>query len=260
MNQEVGATQSTSQPLRAAHSDTASAGYSILRLVLLALVAGAIAGGIAWAALPIFRVPSELEIPFPPEGISAQREAARLHCRLLNSVVFFGTFGFLLSAIMGGGEAAARRLSGGAAARILAGVILGTVIGCLAGAAGELLNQVLPGKEQLVPIAKTVMAQGATLALLCAAVAAAVGLASGGVAAARSNVVSGILAGILVAFLVPVLFSLALPNVDTEVAVPGAATVAKTQKHLGALVVYLGMICVTLGVLIPLGSRPRRAK
>ncbi len=237
-----------------AKSQPSSAGLALVRSLILALAAGTLAAAVALTVLPLFDVPAELRVPFPPPEIAVAREASTLQCRLLNAVVFMGSLGFFMSLLMGVGEAAVRRFSGGVVGRLVAGVVLATIVAGLSGALGQFLTQQLFVAKFSVPVTRTVLAQACMLGLFGIGVAAAVGLVVGGVRGAGTNVVSGLMAGILVAFLFPLICSLMLPNVHTEVAIPGAGSVREAEAHLVALAFYLLMITVTLGVLIPLGS------
>ncbi len=262
MEPEVDAAESADLPQTpsSALSEPSSAGLALARSLILALAAGGIVACVVLAVFPLFTVPAELLAPFPPPEIAVAREASVLQCRMLNAIVALGSLGFFMSLLMGTGEAAVRRFSGGTIGRLVAGVVLATIVAGLSGALGQFLTQQLATVKSLVPIARSSLTQACMLGLFGAGVAAAVGLVVGGGRTARLNIVSGLMAGILVSFLFPVVCALALPNLQTEVAIPGSGTVGVDHKNAMGLVLYIGLIVVMLGALIPLGNWRRGKK
>lgn len=233
---------------------------ALLRTLGLSLVASAIVIVFVMVVFPIFTLPPELEIGFPPPEITAAREARMAEIRIQHAAIVLALFGFLASLLIGLGEAATRRYSRQALTGLVAGVLLATIVGAASGVVGQLLMQTIGSMERIVPVASAFVAQACMLGLVGAGIAAAVGLVTGGVSAAVNNIVSGLMAGILVAFLFPFISTLALPHIRTEVLLPGAGTVGMAQKNLVGLTLYVGLIAVALGLLIPLGSRPKKKK
>jgi hypothetical protein len=69
---------------------------------------------------------------------------------------------------------------------------------------------------------------------------------------------SGLLAGIVAAFVFPVATTFLTPDLRTEVVMPGG--VLRGQKHTLGLAMYLGLLVVALGLMLPLGSRATSRK
>jgi hypothetical protein len=229
-----------------------------LCLILAILACGILAGAVI-IGFPIFHVPAELMVPFPPEEIAVAREASMRHVAMLNATVAMGVLGFLMSVLLGMGEAAARRFSEGTVVRLVVGIILATAVGCVSGVVGQFLVQLLHVPEgPLTPIVRTFLVQAGMFGLFGLGVGAALGFVAGGARTAGAVAVSGLLAGIVAAFVFPVTSAFVTPDLSTEVVMPGG--VLRGQKHTLGLALYLGLLAVALGLILPFGSRGAKPK
>jgi hypothetical protein len=239
-------------------SDTGLA--AIGRSLTLSVIAGAIVVMFVMAFFPIFAIPDELMIPFPPPEIAQARGARTAEVRLQNAVVFTATLGLMLSLFIGTGTAITRRFAGNTVPMLIGGVVLATAVSAASGAVGYYLLQSVRSMDSLVPIAQTFIVQACMLGLIGAVVAFAAGLVSGNVSAAANNIVSGIMAALVAAFLFPLISSFAMPKLFTEGVIPGAGYMQKAGKDFLGLTLYVSLFVVALGLLIPLGSRPKKQK
>jgi hypothetical protein len=253
---------SSSEEIRDTAAATATSpqgGSAPLALVLLlSLAAGGVIVGITMSVFPIFSIPLELQVPEPSAEIMAAYQAKVAEVRMMHSVVFFCMLTVIMSLLVGAGELMSRRFAGSAFLGLIAGLLLAAIVGAASGAFGHTIFKSIGSFEGLTPIIRTFLVHASILALCGAAIAAAVGLVSGGVSGAVNNIASGLMAGILVAFLFPVVTSFALPREQTEVMIPGAGMVGVADQSLPMLGLYVGMIVVALGLLIPLGNRPKK--
>ena len=231
----------------------------IILSLILALIAGGILVGVVIAWFPIFLVPSELMAMFPPEPIARAREASIKQTAMLNATVALGILGVLMTVLLGAGEAAARRFADGTVARLVVGVVLGTAVACASAVVGQLLAQTLYTPEpSLSPIVLTFIVQACMLGLFGLGVGAALGFVAGGARTAGVVAMSGLIAGIVAAFVYPVASTFLTPSLQTEFVMPGG--VLRGQKHTVGLVLYLGLLVVSLGLILPLASRGTSAK
>ncbi len=248
--------------LSANNQRTASSGLlritTILSLILAILACGILAG-VVIIGFPIFHVPAELTIQFPPEEIARVREASMRQTAMLNATVALGVLGFVMSLLFGMGEAAARRFADGTTVRLVPGIILATAMGCAGAVVGQLLVNLLHVPEgPLTPIVRTFIVQAGMFGLFGLGVGAALGFVAGGARTASVVAVSGLLAGIVAAFVFPVASTFVMPDLQTELVMPGG--VLRGQKHTPGLLLYLGVLAVALGLILPLGSRGTKPK
>ncbi|MCU0959960.1 MAG: hypothetical protein MUF48_07625 [Pirellulaceae bacterium] len=237
---------------------------SVLRLptfvcVFLCLVAGGILIGLVNAMFPIVDVPAELLVRFPPPEIAVAREASIKQTNMVNAMAALGILGLLMSGFLGLGEAAARGFGGGTMRRLVPGMVLATGVGCLSGIVGQLLVQQLHSPDgDMAPVIMTFLVQAGMLGLFGIGLGAALGFVAQGVSGVGTVMVSGLLAGLLAAFFFPVVSTFAAPDLHTEVVMPGG--VLRGQRHIVGLVLYIGLIVIAWGLIIPLGNRRRGAK
>ena len=203
---------------------------------------------------PVVDVPQKLTVMFPPPEIAVAHEASVRQKAMINAAVALGILGLLMSGLLGTAEAAARRFADGTVVRLIAGIVLATAVGCASGVVGQLLVQLLHTPDSAIsPTVRTFIVQAGMLGLFGLGVGAALGFIAGGARTAGVVAVSGLLAGIVAAFVFPVATTFLTPDLRTEVVMPGG--VLRGQKHTLGLAMYLGLLVVALGLMLPLGSR-----
>jgi hypothetical protein len=228
-----------------------------LLFLVLAIAAGGALFGISRAVFPIFHVPQELMIPFPPDEIAVAREAAMSKTRTLNAAVALGIFGLLLGGFLGTGEAAARRL-GGAWKKIFLGALLCAALGGLSGLVGQFLMEQLRYVDFLVPIARTTIAQVCALGILGLGVGMAAGLGAGGRRELMKYAGAGLFAGMLAGLLFPVICAFALHRVRVEGnLIPGGVLGGRIEP--AGLALWIGCFVAAVGLLVPLTTRGKSA-
>jgi len=254
-------TASADESVDAAPTPPQTNGGTELRLhpllfLVVAIVAGAAFLGVCKTAFPIFQFPEELLVYEPPPEIVAAQRAASSRTHVLNAAVALGILGLLMAALLGAGEAAARRFDRGALIGLAVGTVLGTAVGCASGLLGQALMEQLRLVRSLVPITQTTIAQICTLGMLGLGVGAAVGAARGSrhrlPAFAGAGAVSGVLAGLLF----PVACAFVLYGVETEgVTIPGGVLGGRSETW--GLALWTGLLVAAVGLIIPLVTRDK---
>lgn len=221
---------------------------------LLAVVAGLVFLFASQRFFPVFRIPDELQVMFPTREQGIAQKAAGKTATALNVIVSLGGLGFVLSGLLGLGEAAARRFKGRILARLLLGVLLGTTVGCLSGLVGQPLLERLKPIDALVPIARTTLAYAFTLAIFGLGQGAAVGLVAGGGRRLLTYMGAGAMSGILAGLVFPVLCAFVMYGAETEAATVPERLIGDHRESWG-LVLWLALIVAAIGIIIPLVTR-----
>ncbi|HID76939.1 MAG TPA: hypothetical protein EYP56_13205 [Planctomycetaceae bacterium] len=224
--------------------------------LVLGIAAGAALFGICEAVFPIFHAPGELLVPFPPPEVAVAREAALSKARMLNAVAALGTLGLLLGGLLGIGEAAARRFGEGALKRVPVAAVLGVALGGAAGIVGHLLTEGLGAVQALTPLGRTTVVQAVMLGVFGGGVGASVGLVAGGRRSLLSGCAAGVAAGVAAGLLFPVVCSLLMHRVKTEVVIPGGVVGGRREPV--ALALWIGFVILALSLVIPLARRRKK--
>jgi hypothetical protein len=222
--------------------------------LVAAIAAGTVFFGVSKTVFPIFLFPEELLVYEPPPEIAAAQVAASKRVHVLNATVALGILGLLMAGLLGGAEAAARRLERGALMGLGVGAVIGTAVGSLSGLVGQSLMEQLQTAGSLVPITRTTVTQTCTLGMLGLGVGAAVGLAAGGRRRLLTYVGAGALSGILAGLLFPVACAFVMYRVETEgVTIPGG--VLGGRSEVWGLALWVGLFVAAVGLIIPLVTR-----
>lgn len=210
----------------------------------VALLAGAIAWGLIEWLPPAFYVSKEYDVPnlgAPPEKFAAHR-AAQNRADRFNAMIDLAIVGALLSGALALREGLARRTTRRA--------VFALPLGMIAGAGGGWLGSLVYEKwVQTAAQPELIHAVGIQTVVLVS-LGLGVGLALAAVGSPpRRAIPAGLLAGVLAGVLYPIAISLLLPATPTESIIPG-------DRSSGLL--YVGVIAVLLGLIVPIACRPRK--
>lgn len=227
-----------------------------LLFMVVAMAAGAVFVGVCQTAFPIFHFPEELLVYEPPPEIVAAQRAASSRTHVLNATVALGIFGLLMAALLGAGEAAARRFDRAALIGLAMGTVLGTAVGCMSGLLGQALMEQLRLVRWLVPITQTTIAQICTLGMLGLGVGAAVGAARGSRRRLPAFAGAGAFSGVLAGLLFPVACAFVFYGVETEgVTIPGGVLGGRSEAW--GLALWTGLLVAAVGLIVPLVTREK---
>jgi hypothetical protein len=227
-----------------------------LLFLMVAIAAGAAFVGVCQTAFPIFHFPEELLVYEPPPEIVAAQRVASSRVHVLNATVALGILGLLMAALLGAGEAAARRFERRALIGLVVGTVLGTAVGCLSGLLGQALMEQLRFVRALAPITQTTLAQICTLGMFGLGVGAAVGAARGSRRRLLTFVGAGAVSGVLAGLLFPVACAFVLYGVETEgVTIPGGVLGGRSETW--GLVLWMGLLVAAVGLIVPLVTREK---
>ncbi len=219
--------------------------------LLFGLMAGAITWGLLAAFYPMFIVSHELAGVPPTAPVEQLREAAaaQQEADTRNRISVLGAYGAVLGLSLAVGEGFARRSLGRALVAGAACVSAGIVFGGVAGGLGHYLFGYCKPVEQLSPLAKTMVVQGAIFGTVGCGLGLALGLLTARHGTAVICVVGGILAGAMAGILYPMLTAVLMPGALTEIVVP---------VQTGSRALWLGLGSGLVGLIIPAVARGRK--
>jgi hypothetical protein len=221
------------------------------------LLFGLMAAALSWlflsAVYPVFVIPDELAGLPPTAPVEQLKKAmvAQQEANARNDVSFLGAYGVLLGALLAIGEGLARRSLGRTLVAGAACVSAGAVFGSLAGGLGHYLSDYCEPLQQLSPLAKTIIVQGAMLATVGCGLGLALGVLTARARTAITCLIGGILAGALAGMLYPMLTAILLPGALTEILVP---------IQTGPQTLWLGLASGLMGLTIPAVARERKGR
>ncbi len=218
-----------------------------------ALVAGAIFFGIVQFGHPVFTVPQELidRMPTstPPSSAQfAEMKSAKATAGNYNMIMFIGLYGALLGGLLAMTERFCRYPTemGQAGASTWSGmvfsVVVGGVVGCVAGELGHLVSEFMKTTTGLSPLVKTIIGQGVLWITLGAGIGVVFGAFARGGGATGRCLLHGVLAGLLGAMAYPMVIAILHPAANTSLILP---------KEWSSRLWWIGISAILMGLLIP---------
>lgn len=193
-----------------------------LRGCIAAFLGGLLTWGILQTTFPVFEIPEELmdlPYPVPPDKeveLARATEVVNRGHAILAVAILGAAFGCFLSTV----ESCSRGMCRSALWKGPLGGVVGGLSGAGAGWLGFFLMASLKYETALSPLAKTITAQSAMLALLGIGIGVGVAIAYGGCRLLLNCTLGGVFGGVFAAIVYPTCVAYLIPIVQTELAVP----------------------------------------